>query len=217
MDVEGDYQREGYALIRRLLDPAICSAFLNQMAADLASTDMPLEKRRQTNNLLKGDNIEVYGFHYPPMLNLLWGLTPIVSQLVGRELLPSYDYFRIYAEGDICRVHSDRPSCEHSLSLTLDYSDGVPWDLEVATDRIPEPSPLVTEDFGDARFAALTMEPGDAVLYEGVHHRHGRVSPNPNGWSAHLFLHWVDPGGPYADRAFDGNNALTRPINFASR
>ena len=40
-------------------------------------------------------------------------------------------------------------------------------------------------------------------MYQGVHHRHGRLDPNPNAWSAHLFLHWVDPAGPYRDEAFD--------------
>jgi hypothetical protein len=50
------------------------------------------------------------------------------------------------------------------------------------------------------------MSAGDAVMYRGVNHRHGRLDPNPNSWSAHLFLHWVDPNGPYADHAFDRAN-----------
>ena len=37
----------------------------------------------------------------------------------------------------------------------------------------------------------------------GVNHRHGRLDPNPNSYSAHMFLHWVDSSGPYADHAFD--------------
>jgi hypothetical protein len=36
------------------------------------------------------------------------------------------------------------------------------------------------------------MNVGDAVLYRGVNHRHGRLRPNPNAWSANLFLHWID-------------------------
>ena len=51
---------------------------------------------------------------------------------------------------------------------------------------------------------AVAMAAGDAVLYQGVHHHHGRVTPNPNRWSAHLFLHWVERNGAYADYAFDG-------------
>jgi hypothetical protein len=147
------------------------------------------------------------------MLYFLWGLTPIVSEIVGRELLPTYDSFRIYREGDICRVHSDRYSCEHSLSLTLDYSDGEVWDLQLEKRR-SDPSAAVEEDFGADAFASIPMQVGDAVLYQGVHHRHGRVTPNPNGWSAHLFLHWVDRDGPYRDHAFDGQ-VKPAPVSFS--
>jgi hypothetical protein len=37
-----------------------------------------------------------------------------------------------------------------------------------------------------------------------VNHRHGRITPNPNGWSVHLFMHWVDRNGPHRGHAFDG-------------
>ncbi len=47
------------------------------------------------------------------------------------------------------------------------------------------------------------MKPGDGVRYQGTHHRHGRLDPNPNGWSAHLFLRWLDRGESYAAEAFD--------------
>jgi hypothetical protein len=140
----------------------------------------------------------------------------VAEQLSGKALLPSYSYFRIYREGDICRVHSDRYSCEHSMSLTLDYSDGVPWDLEL--ERFDsEPSARTEETFGDTAPAALAMRPGDGVLYRGVQRRHGRTTPNPNGWSAHLFLHWVERGGPYADHAFDQNAETAKPVNFSFR
>lgn len=158
----------------------------------------------------------MYGYHFPPMLTLLWGLTPVAEQLSGKALLPSYSYFRIYREGDVCLVHSDRYSCEHSMSLTLDYSDGVPWPLEL--ERFDsEPSSRTEENFGAQAPAALAMSPGDGVLYRGVQRRHGRTLPNPNGWSAHLFLHWVERGGPYAEFAFDKKAETTKPVNFSFR
>jgi hypothetical protein len=40
------------------------------------------------------------------------------------------------------------------------------------------------------------------------------MTPNPNGWSAHLFLHWVDREGPYREHAFDGN-VTSAPVNFS--
>jgi len=36
-----------------------------------------------------------------------------------------------------------------------------------------------------------------------VERRHGRVTPNPNRSSAHLFLHYVERGGRFEDHAFD--------------
>jgi len=215
MNVTERYDKDGYAAVPRLITPSVANAFLRQLITDMEARGTPLTAQKNGSALLRRDAIEVYGFHYPPMLGLLWGLTPFVATAIGRDLLPAYSYFRIYQEGDICRVHSDRPSCEHSLSLTLDYSDGVAWDLEIGTDHIAVPKPVVEDDFGSAGFASVSMEPGDGVLYQGVHRRHGRITPNPNAWSAHLFLHWVERGGPNAAFAFDGNHAATRPVDLA--
>ncbi|HVJ01493.1 MAG TPA: hypothetical protein VM662_04875 [Sphingomonas sp.] len=213
MQASGDYETDGYTVIRGLLAPEVCNAFLNQFQEAVQQSGTPLSKLTRTNHLLRREAVEMYGYHFPPMLTLLWGLTPTIAGLTGRDLLPSYSYFRIYREGDICFVHSDRLSCEHSVSLTLDYSDGVPWPLEVAREH-SEPDATTQDDFGTAPFASIAMNPGDAVLYQGVHRRHGRITPNPNAWSAHLFLHWVERGGRFADKAFDGKLGTTRPVNF---
>jgi hypothetical protein len=73
----------------------------------------------------------------------------------------------------------------------------------VGTDRIDEPKPVAVDDFEGAPFISIPMAAGDGVLYQGVHHRHGRIEPNPNSWSAHLFMHWIDANGRYCDEAFD--------------
>jgi hypothetical protein len=213
MKIIGSYLDDGYAHLQQILPAEVTQAFLQGLKQDLGPGAIPLSRAGSHPNLLTRPAFELYGHHYKPMLYFLWGLTPIVSDIVGRELLPTYDYLRIYREGDLCRVHSDRYSCEHSLSLTLDYSDGAIWPLEVEKAR-SDPSSRVDEDFGTERFASVAMEVGDAVLYQGVHHRHGRIAPNPNGWSAHLFLHWVDREGPYRDHAFDGQLNPSK-VNFS--
>ncbi len=212
MEVVGNYQRDGYAHVRHLIDPEVGQAFLRALREDLGGS-FDISSRTDHPNLLVRPAFELYGHHYKPMLFFLWGLTPTVSQLVGRQLLPTYNYLRIYREGDVCRVHSDRFSCEHSLSLTLDYSDGESWDLQV---EIPPsvPSARVSHDFEGNPFASIPMQVGDAVLYQGVNHRHGRTAPNRNQWSAHLFLHWVDAEGPYRDHAFDGHGRAAK-VNFS--
>lgn len=199
----GSYWTQGYTALERLFAPEILYAFYNRMQADLTAAGRPLQSFAATGPLLKHPALEVYAYQYAPMLSFLWGLTPRISLEVGRELLPTYAYFRAYQQGDVCLIHSDRQACEHSLSLTIAYGNDLPWALSVATERTELPRPEVKENFGSQNFGSVAMRPGDGVLYQGVHHRHGRLDPNPNSWSAHLFLHWVEKNGPYGDHAFD--------------
>lgn len=208
------YFRNGYAHLRSLIDVESCRLMMHRIKSDCGDAPLPLSARKEFPNLLVRPAFEVYGPLYPPLDAFLWGLTPMVSHLTGLMLAPTYCYFRLYREGDRCRVHSDRQSCEHSLSLTLDYSDGEAWPLEVSAERLAAPDAHVSDGFGTAPSTAVAMAVGDAVLYQGTHHRHGRTAPNPNGWSAHLFLHWVDRNGPYADFAHDRRD-VPPPVNFS--
>ena len=212
MEIEGDYQRDGYALVREMVPRGVARALMARIRADLPKGPLAPTADELTP-ILNRPALEIYGHDYPPMQAFLWALTASMEAVTGRRLVPTYDYFRIYREGDICRVHRDRAACEHSLSLTLDYSDDVAWPLEVGKAGNAGPQDLFTDDFGPEPNAALAMGVGDAVAYRGVFHRHGRTTPNPNAWSAHLFLHWVDIEGPFAGEAFDGAGE-PGPVNF---
>jgi hypothetical protein len=207
MQVVGDYYGKGYAHLRGLFAPEVMSAFLHRLKADMDQARMSMQSFTRTGPILARGAVEIYGYQYKPMLTFLWGLTPAMCELTGRELLPTYNYFRIYREGDICKVHSDRDSCEHSLSLTLGYSDAKPWAFEIGAQPIPQAQPI-RDTFDADPHASIAMQPGDAILYQGVRYRHGRVTPNPNKWSAHLFLHWVDRNGPHKAQAFDQRDAV---------
>jgi len=202
MRVIGDYSTDDYVLVERLVAPEICAALCEELEKRIRSTGRTFQSFAQAQPLTRQITVEITGHQSGLLLAFLWGLTPIVSELTGADLLPSFDYFRIYPKDDICRVHSDRPSCEHSVSLTLAYSDGKPWDLQIGT-RPVEDAKSLNDDFGDEPFSSITMQPGDAVLYRGVKRRHGRIVPNPNAWSAHLFLQWVERGGAHMAHAFD--------------
>ena len=202
MEVIGDFQNNGYAHIRELVAPEIARAFVARLKEATGGRPIPLSKPQPVPAVLKHPAFDVPSDSFRPMETFLWGLTPIMSQLVGRDLLPSYTYFRIYLKGDICRVHSDRPSSEFGLSMTLEYSDDQIWDLQLGKERIDSLYPL-SDDFGTMDYASIEMGVGDAVLYQGSHYAHGRMQPNPNAWSAHLFLFFVDRNGPYSKHAFD--------------
>jgi len=213
MKIEGDYQRDGFALVEGAVPAVVANALLRQVHTDLHRSGTPLDQFSRSSSILSRAAVELSAAQYTPLATFLWGLTPLMAQLTARDLVPTYDYFRLYRKGDICRVHADRPACEHSMSLTLGYSDDIPWPLEVARTPTP-PEPDVEMDFGDQPFASLAMQPGDAVVYQGIPYRHGRTMPNPNAWSAHLFLHWVAPDGPNAGQAFDGKMDGRQDVRF---
>ena len=151
------------------------------------------------------------GPRFAPLKFLLWGLTPFMAEATGRNLAPTYDFFRIYRSGDVCRLHTDRPACDHSMSLTLAYSDGLAWPFDV----MPRGATPATAADDGARSTRFAMAAGDAILYRGVEVPHGRATANPNGWSAHLFLHWVDLDGPYRVRPSTANSRRIRWISHS--
>lgn len=199
-----DYRDNGYLALPGLVSTDVTHVLLGMLKSDLLRGGVSFDKLKRGSPLLKTDAVEVYGMHYLPLTTFLWGMTPAITALVGHDLRPTYCYFRMYREGDLCFVHSDRQACEHSLSLLLAASDEKAWPLEVGSQHIDTPRQRADPDFGGEAYDSVPMRPGDAVLYQGVHRLHGRLMPNPNRWSAHLFLHWVDPAGPYADQAFEG-------------
>lgn len=202
MELVGDYHKNGYAHVRGLIAREVARAFMARVKAATRGAPIPLSKPQFRPAVLQRAAFDVSAEHFEPMNFFLWALTPTIGRLLGRDLLPTYCYFRVYRQTDICRVHSDRPSSEHGVSLTLDYSDDKIWDLQIGKERTETLYPL-SEDFGSMEYESIGMEVGDAVLYQASQYPHGRIKPNPNAWSAHLFLFYVDRDGTYRKHAFD--------------
>ena len=135
---------------------------------------------------------------YPPMLQFLWGLTPAMCDLTGRDLLPTYNYFRLYRKDDICRVHSDRDACEHSLSLTLGYSDGQLWPFEVGRNSITRPR-RHRRRLRRRRFTPPSPCSRATPCFIAAYSTVTAASvPTPTAGRRTCFLHWVDRHGPHA-------------------
>ncbi|NNE41189.1 MAG: hypothetical protein HKN14_09770 [Marinicaulis sp.] len=202
------YHENGYEFIEELLPPEVISSFLSimqiNMGADRASQRRFLSEPGIA--LLPTQSYELPSAYFPFSLGLLWGLTARMEVVTKTKLLPSYAHGRIYPKGATCVVHNDRAANEHSLNLTLGFSDNTIWDFCVGQERIAEnylDNKDAYQDFGERPFDRIQMNAGDAVAYQGQHYYHGRIDPNPNAWSAHLFLGWVDRDGPQKDHAFD--------------
>ena len=127
------------------------------------------------------------------MDGLLLDLLPRAEELSGLKLFPTYSYFRVYHRGDVLGRHTDRQSCEISLSLCLGYQGEKPW-------------PLMVE--GPEGSSAVALAPGDALLYRGIECPHWR-EPLEGERNAQVFLHYVDQNGPYAEWKYDKRPGLS--------
>jgi len=117
---------------------------------------------------------------------------PAIEDATGLSLFPAYSYLRIYCEGSVLPKHTDRPSCEISVTLTLGGEAPAAW-------------PIWVEAHGEAR--AVTLPPGDALVYKGAVLPHWRERFGGRFW-VQLFLHYVRRDGEFADCRFDGRERL---------
>jgi hypothetical protein len=127
---------------------------------------------------------------------LLEDLTPHFEQASGLKLFPTYSYARLYNnQGEELKVHKDRPACEISASLTLDFEGDV-WPIFMGAN----------EDKSEA--TEVKMDIGDAVMYRGCDIYHWREAYKEGKWQAQVFLHYVDQNGPYAEWKYDKRESL---------
>jgi len=124
--------------------------------------------------------------NYISFLEILCEKTPVISKIVGQYVLPTYCYSRVYKEGDSLERHTDRNSCEISLSIHLDGDQK--WDFFLETLENEEKS--------------IILNCGEAVIYYGCSVPHWRNVYSGKYYSQ-LFLHYVKSRGEKKKYYFD--------------
>ena len=117
-----------------------------------------------------------------PACNILLGkMTEKVSAIVGKKLVPTYTYARVYLKGAELKIHKDRPSCEYSVTVNLAQTH--PWPIYMGTTKV-------------------NQNPGDGVVYKGCEIDHWREAFEGDEYTQ-VFLHYVDVNGPHKDHQYD--------------
>lgn len=172
LDLKDMLHQEGYVVLQGLVPPAMCT--LVATAIKLGGLKDEYDREGNIRPLRK----YAYGTPTGDALALLISST-LESHLY--PITPAFSYYRTYYKGAVLKMHTDRPSCEISVSLALSQND---WPLTV----------------GDKD---ILLNKGDAVLYFGSGVVHGRPAPLEEEESDHVFLHYVKNGGEYDDFKFD--------------
>jgi hypothetical protein len=119
-------------------------------------------------------------------------IQPVLENLLSEELIPSYWFSTTYHKGGWMNCHTDRPSCE--VSVTMNISGDAAW-------------PIKLKDKTGKNQAVITP-PGHGVAYLGTEVEHWRspLRTHENDRFMQLFLHFVRKNGQYADYAYDKND-----------
>ena len=133
----------------------------------------------------------VYG---DPAFDMVMALsTGDIGKIVGKRLIPQYTYARIYKKGSDLKIHSDRPECQYSVTLSLGGDYEKPW-------------PIWIKDYA-GKSHEVPLDEGDMVIYHGTELEHWRDKFEGN-MQYQLFMHYVDAEGEFKDRVFDGRRNL---------
>lgn len=178
-----DHQR--YVVVRSFLEPSICS-FAYQYALKKAE----LGKMTEDDGQVPGSSA-AYGDALMEML--MEEIRPQVESIIGLSLFPTYAFFRVYRRGNILKKHTDRPSCEISLTLNLGSEDSTPWPIYMQ---------------GPLGVAEVQLGSGDGVIYRGCEVFHWR-NPFEGLSQVQVFFHYINQHGPYLEWKFDQRPRLS--------
>ena len=135
-----------------------------------------------------------FGYYADPLIEvMLKQCQPAIEQHTGFLLEPTYSFSRVYQEGEELTPHTDRPSCEISVTINVACT-GDTW-------------PIWMQYKGNDPVKCM-LSPGDAVIYKGCEVTHWRRSLPKGQINVQFMLHYVAKNGPYAEYKFDKREAL---------
>jgi hypothetical protein len=137
--------------------------------------------------------------------------TPVVEKNVQKKLFPTYSFFRIYDRLSDLPVHTDRPSCEYTVALSLG-SDPVEKPYEIFVGEADDTSDYKYYDksrkFNRLRIDyKFPMVPNNAIIFKGMEKIHWREYCEHDYFMT-VFLHYVDQEGEYKEYKFDKRQCL---------
>jgi hypothetical protein len=212
------FMEKGYVVLRKFIPQEVID-----MTMDVWKTIEHNEQVHDSVFILEEDIInesppeslfKSHGAHTSPMGVMMHNyLTKRLSEVIDLTLKETYTYTRKYDRGAYLTAHTDRPSCEVSSTICLDYKsdDGSPWKIWVKNDdnyvqkedgsafdhqEIVDMSQSVPlrERKKDPSMKCITLEVGDLLLYQGPNVIHWRDT-FVGDYSYHMFCHWFNEMG----------------------
>jgi len=184
-----EFETKGFVLVR---------GFLEKQAAETVSRYMEFALNRGDMPIVRADAVAATHSRYADPLTetILFNSLGELEEITGKQLYPTYSYSRVYVKGDKLKPHTDRESCEVSVSVQVG-TKGAAWPIWM---KAPGKEPM-----------SFTLGVGDAVVYKGCEVTHWRETAVDTEVTAQFMLHYVDKNGPYTAFKWDKRPALGMP------
>ena len=174
------FNHQGYVILKDALSKQQCQELTDHMFKLHEEGKTEKDEQCPLSDSVYGD---------PLFDDLLQKFADPIGQHIGKKLLPTYTYARIYRPGEVLKAHKDRPACQYSATLTLGYDAKMVWPIY----------------FDEEKESIVHLEVGELAVYSGCEVMHWRPAFKGK-WQVQVFLHYVDADGPYASEHRDGRS-----------
>ena len=206
------FDTNGYLIIKNLCDPE--------------KLFHPVPKERGLFNW-KGSNeldkftyeeveIQVNGsvarYWHPQYRKIHSEIRLVLEQVIGRKLYNTYYYDRFYFPGQPLIKHTDRPSCEISVTIHIGTNIKESWPIWIKTPDTFEDNTMKTL-IASGENRSVHLEAGDGMIYKGCERPHWRdpmpglleskINKDESLYYHQIFFHYVLQDGIRAHYAWD--------------
>ena len=206
------FDTNGYLIIKNLCDPE--------------KLFHPVPKERGLFNW-KGSNeldkftyeeveIQVNGsvarYWHPQYRKIHSEIRLVLEQVIGRKLYNTYYYDRFYFPGQPLIKHTDRPSCEISVTIHIGTNIKESWPIWIKTPDTFEDNTMKTL-IASGENRSVHLEAGDGMVYKGCERPHWRdpmpglleskINKDESLYYHQIFFHYVLQDGIRAHHAWD--------------
>lgn len=171
--------------------PLIIKNLISEDLRKYLSTSLKIYLRANKNNFDFSTNGDSYISSNSWTDALLITNLKKLREITKINLEPTYCFIRLYTKYSSLKEHTDRPSCEYSLTLFIDSCKKYDWPIKMNGEE-------------------YLLEPGDAVLYKGCEWKHSRKE-FLGDYHFQCFLHFVNGDGPNARYKYDQRKTLGEP------
>ena len=208
------FNKNGYVFIKNFLNKDVTTLLYNYSITQVKSIDYKkLYSNDKFDKQWDGDfgDGQVHNTYYrygDPLIDtlLLLSLNSMES-FTGKNLVPTYSYWRFYEKGDELVKHRDRESCEISTTICLGYNNS---NVEKSTYENYSWPMFIKNKNGEN--LPINMEPGDMLIYRGCEIEHWREKLMGLNHTQ-VFLHYNEKEGQYNIK-YDGRPFVGIPKLF---